>query len=191
MANKVRYGLKNAHYAVITDTAGVITFGTPVKLPGAVNITLDPKGEKVEFYADDSAYFVAEKNDGYEGDLEIALVPDSFLKDVLGYKQDTNGALFEDANAIAKKIALLYEFSGDANATRHVLYDVVPGRSAIAGQTKEAGIEVQTATMPMTAGPASDSGYVKAKAEQGTVAEPNAVYEGWFSNVYKFVPPVG
>lgn len=186
MANKVRYGLKNAHYAIITDTAGVITFGTPVKLPGAVNLTLDPKGDKVEFYADDIAYFVAEKNDGYEGSLEIAIVPDTFLKDVLGYKVDSNGALFEDANALAKKIALLYEFSGDVNATRHVMYDVIPGRAAISGKTKEKGIEVQTATMPLTAGPAQDTGYVKGKIKAGTAA-----YDGWFTNVYTLVPPVG
>ena len=49
MSNKIKYGLKNVHYAVITEAGGVVSYGTPVAIPGAVNITLSPAGEKVEF----------------------------------------------------------------------------------------------------------------------------------------------
>jgi len=56
--NKVKFGLKNAHYAVVSNNNGVITYGTPVRIPGAVNLVLNPKGDKTEFYADDMAYFV-------------------------------------------------------------------------------------------------------------------------------------
>ena len=60
MANKVKFGLKNVHYAVVTETVtdGVISisYGTPKRIPGAVNLTLDAAGEPVEFYADDIVY---------------------------------------------------------------------------------------------------------------------------------------
>ena len=49
MANKVKYGLSNAYYAVYDETAG--TFGTPVALPGAVNpdsFRKDVMGELVD-----------------------------------------------------------------------------------------------------------------------------------------------
>ncbi|MGG3404449.1 phage tail protein, partial [Bacillus paranthracis] len=45
MENKVVFGLKKVHYSVITeDSSGKITYGTPAKLPGAVEMKLDPKG---------------------------------------------------------------------------------------------------------------------------------------------------
>lgn len=182
--NKVKYGLKNVHYAVITDTAGVITFGTPVRIPGAVNLVLNPKGDKTEFYADDMAYFVTTANQGYEGSLELALIPDAFRKDVLGDKEDANKALFEDAAAIPKNIALMYEFEGDAKATRHVNYNVSVARPSIQSKTKTSSIEPVTDTINITASPASDTGYVKAKIQSGDTG-----YDTFYSSVYQFVAP--
>lgn len=183
--NKVKYGLKNVHYAVITDTAGVITFGTPTRIPGAVNLVLNPKGEKTEFYADDMAYFVTTANQGYEGTLEIALIPDAFRKDVLGDKEDLNKALFEDSAAIPKNIALMYEFTGDEKATRHVNYNVSVARPSIESKTKGTSIEPVTDTINITASPATDTGYVKAKIQVGDTG-----YDTFYTSVYEFVPVV-
>lgn len=185
MGNKVKFGLKNVHYAVITVTDGVVSFGTPVKVPGAVNLVTSAVGDKTEFYADDIAYFVQNANGGYEGTLEMALIPDGFRKDVLGDKIDSNDVLFENANAIAKDFALLYEFSGDANATRHIFYNVNAARPNVEGATKTKTIEPKTDTLNITASPAIDTGDVKAKAEPAqTVA-----YEAWYTTVYKYVAP--
>ena len=57
--NKVKFGLKNCHYAKATldpDT-NAVTFGTPVAIPGAVNLSLDPEGDTEPFYADDMVYY--------------------------------------------------------------------------------------------------------------------------------------
>ena len=69
--------------------------------------------------------------------------------------------LFEDSNAIPKNIALMYEFSGDVNATRHVNFNVSVARPAIESTTKGTSIEPNTDTIDVTASPASDTGYVK------------------------------
>jgi len=62
MSNKVKFGLKNVHYSVVTETDGTITYDTPESIPGAVNLTLDAAGESVQFYADDSVYFEENTN---------------------------------------------------------------------------------------------------------------------------------
>ena len=79
MANKVKYGLKNVHYSVISETNGVVSHATPKPHPGAVNIALSAVGEKVKFPADDiEDYFSENVNNGYDGDLEMALISDDF-----------------------------------------------------------------------------------------------------------------
>ena len=151
--NKVKYGLKNVHYAVATIAAdGSATFGTPKRIPGAVNLSMDPSGEAVNFFADDSNYFSQTPNAGYSGTLEVALVPDDFKVDILGFIVDANGALVENADAVTKKFALMFEFQGDEKATRHVMYNITAARPSVAGNTKEETIEVQTETLNLTAG---------------------------------------
>ena len=79
-SNKVKFGLKNVHYALLTDGDGTITYETPVPIPGAVSMSLAPQGETNTFYADNIAYYVSTANTGYQGDLEIAVIPDSFRR---------------------------------------------------------------------------------------------------------------
>ena len=75
MPNKVRYGLKNVHYATVTfATDGTPTFGTPVAIPGAVSVNLSKQGDTYTFYADDGSYFELGDNASYEGDLVIMVI---------------------------------------------------------------------------------------------------------------------
>ena len=89
--NKVKFGLTNVHYAKIkdwvTDASGANltpVYVDPGRLPGAVSISIDANGENENFYADDIVYYVISNNSGYEGDLEIALIPTDFSTGILG-----------------------------------------------------------------------------------------------------------
>jgi hypothetical protein len=43
--NKVKFGLKNCHYALVTiDEDGKVTFGTPVSMPGSVSLLTGCRG---------------------------------------------------------------------------------------------------------------------------------------------------
>ena len=122
--NKVKFNICNVHYALITvSEEGEVTFGTPVAMPGAVSLSLEPNGEPSNFYADGYAYYTISNNMGYEGDLELAMVPESFRTDVLKESLDTNQVLVENANVETANFALLFEFDGDVKKIRHVLYN--------------------------------------------------------------------
>ena len=180
--NKVRFGLKNCHYAKATfDEDGNVTYAKPVRLPGAVSLSLDPEGENENFYADDIVYYVLNNNAGYEGDLELALIPEEFLKDILHEEEDANGVLTENANNEFERFALLFEFTGDKNAIRQVLYCCSASRPSVEGETKEDEKEVQTEELSIIAS-ALANGAVKAKTSSNTS---KAVYDAWYDAVYE------
>ena len=181
--NKVKYGLKNAHYALLTtDANGVASFAKPVRIPGSVNLTMDAQGEANTFYADDMAYFVTETNDGYSGTLEVALIPESFRTDVLNESLDENDqVLTENVSAPTSPFALLFEFNGDQRAIRHVLYNCTCGRTSVSGATTTNTSEPTTETMNLTASPLPN-GNTKARTTTNT---PDIVYNGWYDTVWQ------
>lgn len=133
MGNKVKYNLKNVHAAKLTETDsdGTTTFSyaEPKAIPGAVSISLDAEGETSPFYADGIVYFRSVTNNGYSGDLEIALIPEWFRTEILQEKLDAKGVLVENSGVgEGVKFALLFEFDGDVNAIRHVLYNCSASR---------------------------------------------------------------
>jgi len=181
--NKVKFGLKNCHYALATldvDT-GTVTFGTPVAIPGAVSLSLDPEGDNDPFYADDMVYYMTAANNGYSGDLEVALLPDSFRTDIMHETEDDNGVLVEDSTVEPEHFALLFEFTGDQKKIRHCLYYCSAARPSIEGQTIEDSKEVKTESLEITASPLP-SGYVKVKTGNNTADE---TYNSWYSAVYE------
>jgi phi13 family phage major tail protein len=186
MANKIKYGLKSVYYAVATIAAdGSATYAAPVALPGAVSLSMDPQGELTPFYADNIVFYMSSANNGYEGDLTLAMVPDSFKKDVLGYVEDTKKVLVEDADAEPAHFALLFQFEGDSKAIRRVLYNCVAGRPTDNGNTKEENVSPETDQLSLTAttiyNASLDKNVVKAECNDTTDAD---VYAGWFTNVY-------
>ena len=117
---------------------------------------------------------------GYDGDLELALIPESFRTDVLREKLDAKGVLIENSDAELALFALLFEFDGDVRHIRHVMYNCSASRPKIEGKTNEEKKEVQTETLTIKATPLAD-GKVKAKTGNTTDA---TVYADWYKSVY-------
>lgn len=181
--NKVKFGLKNVHYAILeSDENGIAIYGDPVPIPGAVNLTLDAQGEPSTFYADDMAYYVTAANDGYSGTLEVALIPDSFRTDVLQETMDENtSVLTENVSAESVPFALMFEFSGDQRATRHVMYNCTATRPSVSGSTTTNTKEPTTESMTITAAPLSN-GNTKSRTTANT---PAINYNAWYDAVWQ------
>lgn len=177
-ANKIKYGISKCYYAV--KTGGVYT--TPVALPGAVSISLSAQGDLYKFYADNIEYYRNAVNNGYEGTLELALVPDDFLTAVLGNTLDgTDKVLVEEVQNSAVEFALGFQVEGDGNNPRFWFYNCVATRPEIAGDTKEDSIEAQTESITISSTPTTD-GYVRVRTTKDT---PTATYDGWFTQVWE------
>lgn len=184
--NKVKFGLDRVYYAVATIADdGSATYGTPKPLRGAVSLSLEAQGDNSPFYADNIVYFMAAANAGYNGDLELALIPDDFKVDVLGYKYDSNNILYEESDAVAQPFALLFQFSGDQHKVRHVLYNCTATRPAIGSATIEETAEPQTETVTVTASAvynaALDANIIKARV----TPDESAQYSAWYNGVYQ------
>ena len=187
MGNKVKYNLKNVHAAKLTKTEDSnYTYATPQPIPGAVSISLDAEGDSSPFYADGIVYFRSTANNGYSGDLEIALIPEWFRTDILKETLDKNGVLIESSKVTEmEKFALLFEFDGDVRCIRHVLYNCTASRPSIESETKEDTIEPGTEKLSLTADPRED-GLVKSRTGDTTS---EATYNDWYKQVYIPVEP--
>ena len=182
MGNKVKYNLKNVHAAKLTKgDDGNFTYDTPQAIPGAVSISLEAEGDSSPFYADGIVYFRSTANNGYSGDLEIALIPEWFRTEILQEVKDNNGVLVEHSDVTESVyFALLFEFDGDIKAIRHVLYNCTASRPSIESEIKEETIEPGTETLSLTADPRED-GLVKSRTGDDTT---DSVYRNWYQAVY-------
>lgn len=181
--NKVKYGLKNVHVAKLTETdEGEVSFGTPKRIPGAVALSLPPVGEKTAFHADDIEYFTSVQNNGYEGTLEVAIVPDWFKEEILCEEVDENNVQIENANNQPERFALMFEFDGDKNKIRHVMFNCKASRPNIEGNTKTNTADPKTETLPIVVKPLAD-GKVKARTNAKTT---KTAYDNWYKGVYGF-----
>ena len=183
---KIKYGISNVFYAVATIAAnGSATYSTMKALPGAVNLSLDQQGDRNDFFADNIAYYTSVSNTGYEGDLELALIPDDFYKDVLGYLKDTNGVLIENAGAEPVHFGLTFQVQTDTGAKRVVLYNCVAQRPTLEAATKEESIEPQTETISLRCTSIYLAAAQKDIVKASCLDTQTTAYNTWNSSIYQ------
>ncbi|MEL7609493.1 MAG: major tail protein [Bacillota bacterium] len=180
MANKIKYGLKNVHYAKLTE-GEADTYAVPVAIPGAVNLSLSPVGDSTSFVADDTEYYTAQGNNGYDGTLEMADIPEAFRTGIMGEVEDAKKVLFEKSSANSAPFALLFEFTGDAHQVKHVLYKCTATRANVEGAAT-VNKEIKTTTLNLQVRP-NRGGYVKANTKSDT---DSATAAAWYTAVQTF-----
>lgn len=187
--NRIKYGLSKLYYAPITAETdeGEITYAPPVALPGAISMSLSAQGERRYLSADNVVYIESQSNGGYEGDVNVALIPDDFRIACLGEQTDaTNGSnvTFETSELNTQRFALLGQFEGDAKNSRFVFFNCTASRPQVSSQTLdgEAGLDPSQATETITIsakGRRADK-IIRAKL----IDDGSDTYKNWFSGVY-------
>ena len=184
--NKIKYGIKNVVFFPATIAANnSATYGEAIPVPGAVSLSMDAQGDSTPFYADNIAYYTSVANNGYSGDLELAMIPESVLTGIFGYEADTNDVLYEPVNAPVQHFAMAFEFAGDAHAKRHVLYNCTATRPAVASATKAESIEPQTETITVTATSIFNTSLQEEIVKASCTPTESTQYNAWLTAVYQ------
>lgn len=182
------FGINKMYYAVRTAGTGTSTFGTPKRLRGARQISINAEGSNEKFYADNGVYYIATSNTGRSGSVELMGLSDEALKDIFGYVEDANGVVLEDADAQVASVALLFECENDGpKPTRFVMYDVKFTRPTEEHNTKEESVSLDTVTMDYEAAPCEFTFGGESRNFVGGhldyTEEKAAAYNGWFTAV--------
>lgn len=185
--NKVTFGLEQVHIAFKDTESTQPAWKTPIEIPGAVRFTPTAQGQSSTFWADNSPYYVVTSNNGYTGELEMALVPDIVLAEMLGWLIDKNGMLVELNDGVAKEFALMGQIQGDKKNRRFVYYQCVASRPNKENRTKAENIEPTTDVLNLTITPIEvDLNGEKKKITKGTMElnETNSTsYNAFFAAV--------
>ena len=180
---KVRYGIENVYYALITETG----YGDPKPLKGATSLTLEAEGESTSFYADNGKYAEFETNTGYTGTLTIASLEDEARVDLLGEVKDSLGGVYETIDSTSAPFALLYKIKGNVCDQNFVFYEATLSRpsqnaNTTSDSTDPDTVELKFSALPheMTVG--NETKKVTKYSMERTEAN-KTVYDGWFQEV--------
>ena len=181
MAEKVRFGVSNLYFGTYeVDSNGDVTLGSPMHVPGTVNISMEAESEESSFFADNIKYWTGYSDNGYTGEIENALFSDTFKTTFMNYVQLDDGGIAQIKGQQNSPVYFMFEGSGDAEHRRMIVYNVSLGQINREYATVEDTIEPQTATLPFTANGDNGTGIVYASYK-----ETDAVYSTMFTT-----PPV-
>lgn len=187
---KVKFNIKNAHYALLTrnEETGAITYGTPVAVPGSVSLSLEVDGDQGIFWADGIKYYIDNTNRGYDGDWELAYIPETMRAEIWQEIADTTGVSFEvQETGEPVEFAFGFQIDGNYNCTRFWFYDCTAQRPGIEASTTEGSNTPQTETLALTMSgeqvkESDDRHFVRARLDSDVTAGA-ATYTAWFDAV--------
>lgn len=149
--NKVTFGLSNVHIGKYeVGTNGAVTLGTPMALPGAVSLSLDPETLEIEFYADNVKYYAQNGDNGFSGSLEVAMFTKEIKLALMGYAETADGGIVNIKGANKPAVYIVFEAKGDAQNSRGLLLNVSMGPIKHEHKTNEDKVDVETDSVDIT-----------------------------------------
>ncbi len=165
--NKVEFGISNLWAGTYSESGGTATLGTPLRMPGARSLTLDAETSENKFYADDVVYWADYTDNGFKGDLTVAIFGDDFKTTFLGYVELADGGFADIKGATKPAAYLMFEGKGDAKKRRFILLNVKFGSISREYKTVEENKEPVEEKIPVTVLGSNITGITRVAYTQG------------------------
>lgn len=118
--NTVRFGVSNSRYALEKEDG---TYDSWNRIPGTVQVQIEPQESQSDFYADNMVYFIQNGAASDQVTIEIADLTDQAKIDLVGYVRKADGAgLLLPVNAKRKSFAYGFQVQGDEKNLRVCIY---------------------------------------------------------------------
>ncbi|WP_144473499.1 major tail protein [Bacillus pumilus] len=128
---KTIYGLDMFHYAeLIQDDDKGLEYAKPERLPGAVNVKVDPKSEQSKFWADNGVFDSFNNMGDIDLEAELADLPIEVQNKIFGHKVE-NGISF--ASSDDKAVFLAFGFRAKTSTGGHRYYWFLKGLPELLG----------------------------------------------------------
>ena len=122
--NKVEFGTSNFHMGLYTvDETGKAKLEAPIHVPGMRALSLEAESEESKFFADDVVYYSDFTDNGFKGDLNMALFPDEFKTKFLNFAELADGGVAQVKGMPAKNVYFAFEGKGDKEKRRHIFFN--------------------------------------------------------------------
>jgi phi13 family phage major tail protein len=141
-------GFANIHVAPLTGS----TFGTPVAISGAKEISAELAYENVQFYADNAIDYTDYIFNGGEGTLTVSGLTMAEYNTLFGSTVSNGGVLVKSTD-VAPEVAILFERNKLGSAGKKVLYVLYAAKfapPAIGAKTMEGSVEEETVELSFT-----------------------------------------
>lgn len=147
--NNYKFGFADLYVAFETENG----YETPENIPGVLSLTLDPDGNSVSIYGDDSKIAELTTNNGYTGSVNANVFPDEFLCKALGWYKDSKGKFVEVADGKPRHFAMAYRIQGDKKNRRTWCYDCQLSRPSKTANGVQDNVDPDSDTLNLTVVP--------------------------------------
>ena len=185
-------GLDGLYYAPITEAAnGTETYGTPVKLAGAIQVDVTVENYDAQLDADDGIFESIKEFKKGTLSLKVAeLIPEAAVA-MLGVAKDSNGVIVSTAEDISAVVAVAFRARKANGKYRYFwLYRVKFSTPSTNLATKGDSITFQTPTIEGTIMrrnkvDGAEKHPWKVEVTEGETGVTAATIEGWTTAVYE------
>lgn len=183
--SNIPIGFDQLYYAVMTDEINE-TYDPPVRLPGAISLSLAPNIDDAKLPADDVVYEATKNITFYDVEMGIAELDTADRAAILGHAIDSTGGLAIKTTDIAPYVALLYRRRMANGKYRYaIIYKIRFAPSDEDIETKGESITYQTPVLTGTALQLESNALSQFSVTEGDPGVETSFLSSFFDSVYK------